>query len=411
MLTFIEEDVMRQNPNRGRVYRCCACRDNNGRQLGPRCPKLVKARHGGWGFAVDLPSLDKRRTMRRTGFSTKAAASEARAHVLECERSGVSLDDNETVATYLTQWLETKSPTLKTNTVNRYTAYIHQDLIPAFGTVALERLTHEHVAQFIQRELAAGRGPVTLRRCVTTLSSALNDARRNHRLPHNAARFARIPRPPRPELTCWSTNQASAFLRYCRTVDDPLADLFEMMICTGMRKGETLGLHWADVDLDGRALFVRWTLVSVDNSRSMFNAPKTKGSRAWVALSARAVAALQRQRRRQRRQQLAARDYDDLDLVFARPDGQPLRPQYVLDHLRRLTADAGLPAIRVHDLRHIAATIMINQGVPLAVVSKTLRHKNVATTIDLYGHLTRDAADDGVSATCAALDAADARAA
>ncbi|RAN98286.1 hypothetical protein GAR05_03023 [Micromonospora saelicesensis] len=102
---------------------------------------------------------------------------------------------------------------------------------------------------------------------------------------------------------------------------------------------------------------------------------------------------------------------DNLDLVFARPDGQPLRPQYVQDHLRRLTADAGLPAIRVHDLRHIAATIMINQGVPMAVVSKTLRHRNVATTVDIYGHLTRDAAADGVSATCAALDAADARAA
>ncbi|MBB2943410.1 hypothetical protein FB565_003123 [Actinoplanes lutulentus] len=61
----------------------------------------------------------------------------------------------------------------------------------------------------------------------------------------------------------------------------------------------------------------------------------------------------------------------------------------MLDHLRRLTAAAELPAIRVHDLRH----------------------KNVATTIDLYGHLTRDAADDGVTATCAALDAADAMAA
>ncbi|GAA3938688.1 hypothetical protein Aau02nite_71100 [Amorphoplanes auranticolor] len=184
-----------------------------------------------------------------------------------------------------------------------------------------------------------------------------------------------------------------------------------MMVCTGMRKGEVLGLHWADVDVDARTLFVRWTLVSVDNCRSMFNAPKTHGSRAWVALFARAVDALQRQRRRQRRQQLAARHYDDLDLIFARPDGLPLRPQYVLDHLRRLTAGAGLPAIRVHDLRHVAATIMINQSVPLAVVSKTLRHKNVATTVDLSRHLTRDAADDGVSATCAALDAAEARAA
>ncbi|GGL20690.1 site-specific integrase [Mangrovihabitans endophyticus] len=241
---------MRQNPNRGRVYRCCACRDSTGKLFDPHCPQLVKARHGGWGFAVDLPSLDKRRTMRRTGFSTKAAASEARAHVLECERVGVSLDDSETVAAYLTRWLATKAPTLKPNTVNRYTAYLHNDLIPAFGAVALERLTHEHVAQFIARELAAGRGPVTLRRYVTTLSNALNDGRRNHRLPHNAARFAKIPRPPRPELTCWSTTQASRFLQHCRTVEDPLAELFELMIRTGMRNGEVLGLHWADVDVD-----------------------------------------------------------------------------------------------------------------------------------------------------------------
>ncbi|SCF49641.1 hypothetical protein GA0070216_13630 [Micromonospora matsumotoense] len=61
---------MRQNPNRGRVYRCCACRDSTGRLLGPRCPKLSNARHGSWAFAVDLPSLNKRSTMRRTGFAT-----------------------------------------------------------------------------------------------------------------------------------------------------------------------------------------------------------------------------------------------------------------------------------------------------------------------------------------------------
>jgi integrase len=183
------------------------------------------------------------------------------------------------------------------------------------------------------------------------------------------------------------------------------------MICTGMRKGETLGLHWADVDLDARRLFVRWTLVAVDNSRTMFNAPKTKGSQAWIALSSRAVDALTRQRRRQRAQQLAAVRYDDLDLVFPRADGQPMRPQYLLTHFRRATADAGVPNLRVHDLRHVAATVMLTNGVPMAVVSKTLRHKNVATTIDLYGHLTPDAAEAGVTTAAAALDRADAQAA
>jgi site-specific recombinase XerD len=141
------------------------------------------------------------------------------------------------------------------------------------------------------------------------------------------------------------------------------------------------------------------------------NAPKTKGSQAWIALSSRAVDALTRQRRRQRAQQLAAARYDDLGLVFPRADGQPMRPQYLLNHFRRTTADAGVPDLRVHDLRHVAATVMLSNGVPMAVVSKTLRHKNVATTIDLYGHLTPDAAADGVTTAAAALDRADAQAA
>jgi integrase len=79
--------------------------------------------------------------------------------------------------------------------------------------------------------------------------------------------------------------------------------------------------------------------------------------------------------------------------------------------LRRLTAEAGLPRIRVHDLRHLAATIMLSSGVPIAMVSKTLRHKNLATTVDIYGHLTRQVAQEAVDAAAAALDNAHSRAA
>jgi integrase len=69
-----------------------------------------------------------------------------------------------------------------------------------------------------------------------------------------------------------------------------------------------------------------------------------------------------------------------------------------------LTAEAALPPIPVHDLRHLAATIMLSAGVPIAMVSKTLRHKNLATTVDIYGHLTQEAAQEAVDATAAALD-------
>ena len=132
--------------------------------------------------------------MRRSGYATRSAARTALAKVLECERAGVQLDDTQTVADYLTAWLEAKARTLKPTTLARYRDYLHNDLLPAFGAVRLEQLRHQHVDQFIRTELAAGRGPVTLRRCISTLSSALNDAIRQRRLDHNAARYATIPR-------------------------------------------------------------------------------------------------------------------------------------------------------------------------------------------------------------------------
>jgi integrase len=146
-----------------------------------------------------------------------------------------------------------------------------------------------------------------------------------------------------------------------------------VLICTGMRKGEALGLHWVDVDLEARLLLVRHTLVAVDNSRLVFNTPKTPGSSSapgWTAATTR---------------------------VRAPP---PLR----------LGRSGGRAAHRVHDLRHLAATIMIASGVPLAMVSKTLRHSTPSTTVDIYGHLTRQAAQDAVDPTATALDNAERKA-
>ena len=103
--------------HRGRVYRRCACR-HAGKQLGARCPELTSnARHGTWTFAVDMPSLTgKRATMRRGGYATRKAATAALTRVLDCERSGIWLDDRQTVADYLTTWLAEKSRTLKPTT-------------------------------------------------------------------------------------------------------------------------------------------------------------------------------------------------------------------------------------------------------------------------------------------------------
>ncbi|WP_433270863.1 site-specific integrase [Actinosynnema sp. CS-041913] len=317
--------------------------------------------------------------------------------MLEYERTGIVTNDRQTVADYLAEWLHDKASALKPTTIARYHDYVAKDLIPALGTIRLDALSHHHVTVFISDQLTAGRGPVTLRRCVATLSSALTDAVRQRRLPHNPARYALVPRPPKYEPACWTPGEAARFLRWCHDHNDPLADLFEVLIGTGLRKGEALALHWNDINLDNHVLFVRYTLSNVNNTTPVFTTPKTKTSRTWIGLSDRVVTALRNQSIRQ----------PGRDLVFTRRDGHPLRHEHVLHRFHSLTAAAGLPRIRVHDLRHFAATTMLNSRVPLAVISRAMRHSNLSTTTEVYGHLLRHVAHDAVDVIANALHEAD----
>ncbi|MCY0940515.1 tyrosine-type recombinase/integrase [Streptomyces antarcticus] len=399
---------MRTTGDRGRIYRRCGCRDTLRHQLGAHCPHLLtNGDHGTWTFAVDVPAPRHRRTtVRRGGFDSHDAAKGALRRFLEGEAGGFNADPNQSVADYLTAWLAAKALVLKPTTMARYRDYVHNDLVPAFGTLKLDELGHRHIAAFVTGELAAGRGQTTLYRCLATLSSALGDAFRQHRLPRNPASPPALHRPPSPERRIWTADEAVRFLHHCHQADPDMADLFEFLIGTGLRKGEALGLHWNDVRLAERVLYVRCTLSAIDNNHLVITSPKTRSSRGWVAISPRVATALQH---RSRATDLSRGDpYDRFaGLVFCGSDGRPLRPQGVLDRLRKLSAEARVPRITVHDMRHLAATITITAGVPLTVVSKTLRHSTLSTTANIYSHLTQQAAREAVDTIDHALTEAE----
>ncbi len=393
----------------GRLFRRCGCRDDDGRQAGTRCPNLTANRkHGTWCFRIDLPTQGgKRRPMERGGYTRKADAERALTDVINRRDGGIAINDRETVDIFLAEWLDGRRHSLKPKTWHSYSEYVHKTIIPALGTVRLEALRHGHVVQLVNDLEAAGKGPATIHRVVATLRSALSTAVAQRRLPHNPAAQVEMP-PERPvEREPWSVAQAVTFLDY--VTGDPLAEVFETMICTGLRRGETLALRWSFIDLDRRLLRIdprRGNLSDV-NGRLMFTAPKTKGSAAVVGLSRRVVAALARQRARQDLDRAEwAEAYTDDDLVFARPDGAPLRPEKVLRRFRALSAAAGLPECTLHDLRHLAVTVALADGVPLAMVSKFARHATTAMTGDRYGHLAPDVSTAVADSIGGVLDAA-----
>ncbi|MGV9881441.1 site-specific integrase [Streptomyces sp. NPDC003006] len=193
------------------------------------------------------------------------------------------------------------------------------------------------------------------------------------------------------------------FLHHCRRRDPDFADLAELLIGTGLRRGEALALHWNDVHLGQNRLYTRWTLSAVDNNKLVITTPKTRASRDWVALSPRVSAVLDR-----RRNASLAEDPTDPEhgngFVFSRPDGRSWHPEWVLNHFHDLTQQAGVPRCTLHDLRHLAVTIAISENVSLWAVSQTARHSTISTTANIYAHLTRRTAHQAVDAIAAALN-------
>ncbi|MFJ9776886.1 tyrosine recombinase XerC [Kitasatospora sp. NPDC101157] len=349
----------------------------------------------------------RRRVRRRGGFATRAEAAREMKAVLDGELRGVYENRRTTVASFLREWLAVQKERLAPNTYAGYRSCVERDLLPAFGCHRLLDLRPRHIDDWILAQKKARRGPVTVYRAISTLRNALNAAVRGWRLHYNPAKHSVPPKPRAAERTCWTPEQAAAFLRHnADHYADRLTDLFEVMLGTGMRRGEVLALHWSNVHLMDRKLYVRWSLAAIDNGKLHLREPKTEASRAWISLSPRVMAALHRQAALQEGPPTPTAA--STAWSSPAPTTCPCTPQRVLNQLRKRTTELDLPTIGLHDLRHTAAGIMIAAGVPIAVVSKTLRHSTLAITINLYGHLFKDSADEAVKALSAALDRADA---
>jgi integrase len=181
-----------------------------------------------------------------------------------------------------------------------------------------------------------------------------------------------------------SGEQTRAFLKVVS--EDRLGPLYALAIATGMRQGELLGLRWSDVDLDTGTLVVRHTMRRKTHELAE---PKTERARRMLRLGTIAVNTLRDQRRRQLEERLASgRHWQERDLIFTTKVGTALDSRNVTRALQEALRREGFPRQRFHDLRHAYATLMIEDGEELAIVSRSLGHADLSTTADVYAHLT-----------------------
>lgn len=356
-----------------------------------------------WSYMVDVgKDLDGRRKQRlKGGFKTRREAERALRETLAALDTGSYVDPNsETVAGYLRdRWLPAvQPPRLAPSTWAGYRWELERRVIPRVGMLKLQELTAPQLDALYSTLLREGgaRGQGLSQKSVRyvhgILHRALADAVHWGLLARNVADRASPPTQQaiereRREMKTWTAAELRAFLDHVH--GDRLYVGWLLAATTGMRRGEVLGLRWQDVDLDAARLAVRQTLVMVEGKRPEMSRPKTQRSRRTIDLDEDVVAALRSWRTRQAQDRLRWGElWQDLGLVLTREDGSWVAPHgWTVAFDRHVTA-AGLSRIRLHDLRHTHATLLLADGESPKVVSERLGHTSTAFTLDVYAHVT-----------------------
>jgi integrase len=355
----------------------------------------------GWKPGPDgLP----RRSQRSRSFRTLREAERWVRDQLNDLQDGSYIEPSrDKLGTYLEEWLAAIRPSIRPSAWASFESHVRIYLTPQLGHLQLQQLAATDVDLMTARLLSGeDRGtrrplsPTTVRRILVTLNSAVNYAVWKRKLDRNPVTAADRPRAARTEMKTWTADELGGFLDGAR--EHRLGHLFTVLATTGLRRGEALGLRWSDVDLDEGRLAVRQTLLAVNN-HMQFGEPKTHRSRRTVDLDASTVAVLKAHRKAQLEERAEAglgRPRADA-LIFTNRGGDPLHPNLVSRTFGKLVREVGLPTIRLHGLRHTHATLSLQAGVHVKIVSERLGHSSVVITLDTYSHaipgLQRDAAE------------------
>ena len=308
-------------------------------------------------------------------------------------------------AGWLAAWLPTTRQRVAPSSSRGYQSVV-RSIAPHIGDVPLGILTPSDVERMTDAIERSGRTARTAGMARKVLRLALRKAIRDGLVIRNVAAEARPPRVVPFQARTLTADEARRLID--ATAEDDLGPLWAVLIATGLRQGEALGLAWPDIDMTAGTLTVRRSLGRGWDGRPKLGAPKSDRSRRTVALPAAARKALEAQRTRQdAAREAAGTAWQDVDgLVFTDAVGRPLVGRYITPVLRSALARAELPPIRGHDVRHTNATLQLAAGVPLAVISRTLGHSTIAITADIYAAVTPDLRREAADAMDRALGGA-----
>ena len=344
---------------------------------------------GRWAACISLEG-GKRKTL--YGKTRREVQEQLKTALHEQQKGLLATGPQQKVGQFLTHWLEdVHKRSIRPRTYERYEEIVRLHLVPGIGHHQLQKLLPQHLQAFYTKKLEEGLSSTTVVSFHNVLHKALETAVRWNLIARNPCDLVSPPRRKRYEIRPLSLQQIQQFLAIARGHRQEA--LFILALSTGMRRGELLALKWQDLDLEQGTLQVRRILTRIPSKlpgRGYEEAePKTDKGRRSIALPSLAAEALRQHRLRQTEAKLkAGPDWQDRDYVFCTSIGTHLNPtRDVLDALKSLLEQAGLPDIRFHDLRHSCATMLVGMNVHPKIVQEILGHSQISMTMDIYSHI------------------------
>ncbi|MCL4552527.1 MAG: site-specific integrase [Candidatus Marsarchaeota archaeon] len=310
-------------------------------------------------------------------------------------------DTTLTISQLLTSWHDDiLRHQVAPSAASNYKAIADHHIIPALGRKKVASLLPGDIDRLISEKMDSGLSVSTVRRIRSVLAQALDQGVRWGSVTRNVASLTRPPKAARKEGRTLTPEQARHLLHTLKGHRNET--LYALMLSTGLRRGEALGLRWDDFNAKEGTVSIRRQLTRENGSLSTKDT-KTARSRRSINRPLRVVENLKAHKARQARERLELGPaWQDTGYIFTSSVGTPLDPRNLNREFKTVCQKAGLGDWHPHELRHSAASLMLAQGVKIQVVSEVLGHSSIRMTADVYGHILapdREAAAAAMSET------------
>lgn len=290
------------------------------------------------------------------------------------------------------KWLAKKAVSIRANTLKSYQEYADTHILPALGRLKVRRMTLQHLQDYYREQLES-LSVNSVRKQHIVISGALLDAVREGIIPVNFADYVEFPKAKKFEGKAYTPEQVAALLDAVEREGEPIRAAVVLAVCYGLRRSEISGLRWQDIDFDAGTLEVKNTKTQNGTLTIEAEQTKTKKSRRTISLIGSTIPYLKGLKQTQAQNGLV------LDKVCVWPDGRTMRPDYISHRVRQIMKKYDLERIRLHDMRHTAATLLAARATPKQVQG-FLGHEDISVTMNIYAHLL----DDDRKATSGIMD-------